>query len=114
MAVRRARSGSRVRMASRRSARGRTCAISSRWWRSNSLDAADARRTFGTRMATFGGFRRGDEFFFGEVRDEQVFRLTSAPWLGGQPEGRNYSLGELLIEMPVAPSKLIAVGLNYA
>src|SRR3954465_376732 len=65
-------------------------------------------------MATFGGFRRGDEFFFGEVRDEQVFRLTSAPWLGGKPDGTNHSLGEVRIDLPVAPSKIIAVGLNYA
>src|SRR3982751_1399068 len=65
-------------------------------------------------MRTFGGFRRGEESFFGEVRGEQVFRLTNAPWLDGQPEGKNYSLGELQIDLPVAPSKLIAVGLNYA
>src|SRR6476619_6252363 len=65
-------------------------------------------------MATFGGFRHGDEFFFGEVRDDQVFRLTSAPWLGGKPDGTNQSLGEVRIDLPVAPSKIIAVGLNYA
>ena len=28
--------------------------------------------------------------------------------------GENYSLGELQIDLPVAPSKVIAVGLNYA
>src|SRR3954447_1827397 len=65
-------------------------------------------------MATFGGFRHGDEFFFGEVRDEQVFRLTSAPWLGGKPDGTNQSLGDVRIDLPVAPSKIIAVGLSYA
>ncbi|MFL6530380.1 MAG: fumarylacetoacetate hydrolase family protein [Chthoniobacterales bacterium] len=65
-------------------------------------------------MRTFGGFRTGDEFFFGEVHEEQVHRLTSAPWLGGESDGKNYSLGELQIDLPVAPSKLIAVGLNYA
>src|SRR4051794_30820763 len=65
-------------------------------------------------MRTFGGFRRGEESFFGEVRGEQVYRLTRAPWVGGESDGSNYSLGELQIDLPVAPSKVIAVGLNYA
>ena len=38
-------------------------------------------------MRTFGGFRLGDEKFFGEVRGDKVFRLTSAPWLGGEETG---------------------------
>ncbi|MGZ5001956.1 MAG: fumarylacetoacetate hydrolase family protein, partial [Chthoniobacterales bacterium] len=45
---------------------------------------------------------------------EEVFRLTSVPWLDGSETGDNYSLGELQIDLPVAPSKVIAVGLNYA
>lgn len=65
-------------------------------------------------MRTFGGFKLGEEFFFGEVRDEEVQRLTSAPWNGGQADGRDYSLGKLAIDLPVQPSKIIAVGLNYA
>src|SRR3979411_2119370 len=65
-------------------------------------------------MQTFGGFKKGEAKFFGEVRGEKVFRLTSAPWLGGKETGENYSLGQLEIDLPVAPSKVIAVGLNYA
>ncbi|HEV3408937.1 MAG TPA: fumarylacetoacetate hydrolase family protein [Chthoniobacterales bacterium] len=65
-------------------------------------------------MRTFGGFRLGDEFFYGEVRREEVRRLTRAPWLGVEPDGRVHPLRELQIDLPVAPSKLIAVGLNYA
>jgi 2-keto-4-pentenoate hydratase/2-oxohepta-3-ene-1,7-dioic acid hydratase in catechol pathway len=65
-------------------------------------------------MRTFGGFKAGNEIFFGEVVDQEVRRLTSAPWLGGEPDGLVHSLGELKIELPVAPSKIIAVGLNYA
>lgn len=65
-------------------------------------------------MRIFGGFRLGEEFFFGEVRGELVHRLTSAPWLGGEEVHDNYSLGDLQISLPVAPSKIIAVGLNYA
>lgn len=65
-------------------------------------------------MRTFGGFKLGEESFFGELRGEEVDRLTSAPWSGGEADGRKYSLGELQINLPVAPSKVIAVGLNYA
>ena len=65
-------------------------------------------------MAIFGGFTYGDEFLFGELRGDRVFGLTSAPWLGGEATGENYSLDELQLVLPVAPSKVIAVGLNYA
>ena len=65
-------------------------------------------------MRTFGGFRAGTDFFYGEVRGEKVHRLKSAPWLGLDTTGAVHSLGELEIDLPVAPSKLIAVGLNYA
>ncbi len=65
-------------------------------------------------MRTFGGFKIGETKFFGEVRGEKVFRLTSAPWLEINETGQNYSLGEVTIDLPVTPSKVIAVGLNYA
>ena len=65
-------------------------------------------------MRSFGRFRRGDERFYGELRGEQVQRLTTAPWLGIEPDGAVLPLGELQVDVPVEPSKLIAVGLNYA
>ncbi len=65
-------------------------------------------------MRTFGGFRAGDDFFFAEVCGEQIHRLTSAPWLGGEADGSTKPLREVQIDLPVAPGKLIAVGLNYA
>ena len=65
-------------------------------------------------MRTFGGFKLDGVHFFGEVRGDIVHRLTSAPWLGGEPDGSEHSLGEVQIDLPVAPSKIIAVGLNYA
>jgi 2-keto-4-pentenoate hydratase/2-oxohepta-3-ene-1,7-dioic acid hydratase in catechol pathway len=65
-------------------------------------------------MRTFGGFKSGAEFFFGEVRGDNVHRLTRAPWLGLEFEGGVAPLRDLAIDLPVAPSKLIAVGLNYA
>jgi 2-keto-4-pentenoate hydratase/2-oxohepta-3-ene-1,7-dioic acid hydratase in catechol pathway len=65
-------------------------------------------------MRSFGGFSAGGEFFFGEVRGAEVHRLTRAPWLGIEPDGAVLPLNEVRIDVPVAPSKLIAVGLNYA
>ena len=65
-------------------------------------------------MGVFGGFKNGDETFYGEVRGEKIHRLTSAPWLGVVDDGAVLSLCDAAIDLPVAPSKIIAVGLNYA
>jgi len=65
-------------------------------------------------MRTFGGFRRDDELVYGEVRGADVHLLTKPFWLGLDFTGDTVSLSELQIDVPVAPSKLIAVGLNYA
>lgn len=65
-------------------------------------------------MRSFGGFRSDSRFFFGEVHGEEVYRLTKAPWLGIELEGVSFLLRDLQIDLPVAPSKIIAVGLNYA
>lgn len=65
-------------------------------------------------MRTFGCFTSGSSRFYGELRGEKVHSLTSAPWLGLNLDGQTWPLTELRIEVPVAPSKLIAVGLNYA
>lgn len=65
-------------------------------------------------MRAFGGFRRDDRLFYGEVRGDEVRVLAQPYWSGEKETGEVYSLGELQIEVPVAPSKLLAVGLNYA
>jgi 2-keto-4-pentenoate hydratase/2-oxohepta-3-ene-1,7-dioic acid hydratase in catechol pathway len=65
-------------------------------------------------MRTFGGFCRNDRPFYGEVRGDEVHVLAQPYWLGEKETGEIYSLGELRVDVPVAPSKLIAVGLNYA
>ena len=65
-------------------------------------------------MKTFGGFRSGDHFFYGEVRGDDVHVLAQPYWLEIQTTGEVLPLASLQIELPVAPSKLIAVGLNYA
>lgn len=65
-------------------------------------------------MRTFGGFKAGSESFYGEVRGDEVHRLTKAPWFGVEFEGTVVPVDGVQIDLPVAPSKLIAVGLNYA
>src|SRR6266516_1150800 len=65
-------------------------------------------------MKTFGGFRSDDEFFYGELRGDEVHRLSQPYWIQVQHTGEIRPLANLQIDVTVAPSKLIAVGLNYA
>ncbi|HEV2803900.1 MAG TPA: fumarylacetoacetate hydrolase family protein [Chthoniobacterales bacterium] len=65
-------------------------------------------------MRTFGGFKRNGEIVYGEIRNEEIHLLAKPFWLGIEPTGEIVPLRELQIDVPVAPSKLIAVGLNYA
>jgi 2-keto-4-pentenoate hydratase/2-oxohepta-3-ene-1,7-dioic acid hydratase in catechol pathway len=65
-------------------------------------------------MKTFGGFRSGGRFFYGELRGHDVHVLAKQYWIEFQPTGEVLPLADLHIDLPVAPSKLIAVGLNYA
>src|SRR5947207_5018257 len=65
-------------------------------------------------MRTFGGFKSGSEFFYGEVSGDDVRILAKPYWIDIQPAGEVRKLAQLEVTVPVAPSKLIAVGLNYA
>ncbi len=65
-------------------------------------------------MRTFGRFKKVEHFLYGEVRGNEVHVLAQPYWLGLEFTGEVHSLGDLQIDVPVAPSKLIAVGLNYA
>src|SRR5438067_11532603 len=65
-------------------------------------------------MRIFGGFRFGEEFLYGEARGDEVHLLSKPYWLGLDFTGATVPLRELQIDVPVAPSKLMAVGLNYA
>src|SRR4051812_40392258 len=65
-------------------------------------------------MRTFGGFKRNSEIVYGEVRGEEVHLLAQPYWLGLDFTNEVVPLPELEIDIPVAPSKLMAVGLNYA
>src|SRR6202030_3237604 len=63
---------------------------------------------------TFGGFKTGDRFFYGEVRGDDVHVLANPFWIDVAPTGEVLKLAGVGVDLPVAPSKLIAVGLNYA
>jgi 2-keto-4-pentenoate hydratase/2-oxohepta-3-ene-1,7-dioic acid hydratase in catechol pathway len=65
-------------------------------------------------MRTFGGFKSGKEFFYGEVLGDEVHGLAKPYWTKIEPTGEVRKLGDVVVDLPVAPSKLIAVGLNYA
>ncbi len=65
-------------------------------------------------MRTFGGFKSGSEFFYGEVSGEDVQILAKPYWIAVERTGEVRKLRQLDIDLPVAPSKLLAVGLNYA
>jgi 2-keto-4-pentenoate hydratase/2-oxohepta-3-ene-1,7-dioic acid hydratase in catechol pathway len=65
-------------------------------------------------MRTFGGFRLGEEFFYGEVVGDEVHILENPFWIDLEPTGEVSKLSLVDVDLAVAPSKLIAVGLNYA
>ena len=65
-------------------------------------------------MRTFGGFRSGNKFFYGELIGDEVHVLEYPYWIDLKPTGETTKLGALDIDLPVAPAKLMAIGLNYA
>ena len=65
-------------------------------------------------MRIFGRFRSSEEFFYGEVLGEDVHMLAKPYWIEIRPTGDMRKLTDLHVDVPVAPSKLIAVGLNYS
>src|SRR3982751_289618 len=65
-------------------------------------------------MRIFGRFKSGNDTFFGEVLGDQVQPLRQPYWQNIEPDGNVRCLTSLDIDVPVAPSKIIAVGLNYA
>src|SRR4029450_8915158 len=65
-------------------------------------------------MRTFGGFRSERRFIYGEIRNDEVHVLKNPFWIDIEPTGEIIRLTSVIVDLPVAPSKLIAVGLNYA
>src|SRR3954466_6698140 len=65
-------------------------------------------------MRSFGGFNRNGQIVYGEIRGEDVHLLAKPFWLGLDFTREIAPLSRPQIYLPVAPGKLIAVGLNYA
>ena len=65
-------------------------------------------------MRVFGCFKSADDLFYAELIGDQVHRLRNPFWVDIQPTGDVRRLADVQTGVPVAPSKLIAVGLNYA
>jgi 2-keto-4-pentenoate hydratase/2-oxohepta-3-ene-1,7-dioic acid hydratase in catechol pathway len=65
-------------------------------------------------MRVFGRFKSGTDLFYGEVIGDQVHRLRLPYWQNIEASGDVRPLNDLKIDVPVAPSKVLAVGLNYA
>src|SRR5438067_8945615 len=66
-------------------------------------------------MRTFGAFSaKGGKPFYGELIGDEVSVLERPFWLSFEPTGEKIGRRDLEIGVPVSPSKLIAVGLNYA
>src|SRR5438874_13434675 len=66
-------------------------------------------------MRTFGAFSaKGGTLFYGEVIGDEVHVLRKPFWLDLEATGGKLDRHDLEIGVRVSPSKLIAVGLNYA
>jgi 2-keto-4-pentenoate hydratase/2-oxohepta-3-ene-1,7-dioic acid hydratase in catechol pathway len=65
-------------------------------------------------MAAIGRFQKGDEIFYAKVVDGEVFRLNGDVFGSPSFEKKPTKLKGVRTLTPVAPSKIIAIGLNYA
>src|SRR5438045_7101706 len=67
-----------------------------------------------TLMAAIGRFQKGDEIFHAKVIDGELFRLQGDVFGSPSHERKPVPLKGVKTLTPVNPSKIIAVGLNYA
>jgi len=65
-------------------------------------------------MAAIGRFQKGDEIFYAKVVDGELFRLRGDVFGSPSFDKKPISFKGLKTLTPVAPSKIIAIGLNYA
>jgi 2-keto-4-pentenoate hydratase/2-oxohepta-3-ene-1,7-dioic acid hydratase in catechol pathway len=65
-------------------------------------------------MAAIGRFQRGDEIFYAKVVDGELFRLIGDVFGSPSFEKKPTKAKGLKTLTPVAPSKVICIGLNYA
>lgn len=65
-------------------------------------------------MAAIGRFQKGDEVFYAKVIDGEIFRLHGEVFGSPSFDKKPTRLKGVRTLTPVLPSKIIAVGLNYA
>jgi 2-keto-4-pentenoate hydratase/2-oxohepta-3-ene-1,7-dioic acid hydratase in catechol pathway len=65
-------------------------------------------------MAAIGRFQKGDEIFHAKVVDGEIYRLQGDVYGSPSFEKKPLKLKGVRTLTPVHPSKIIAVGLNYA
>jgi 2-keto-4-pentenoate hydratase/2-oxohepta-3-ene-1,7-dioic acid hydratase in catechol pathway len=65
-------------------------------------------------MAAIGRFQKGDEIFYAKVIDGEIFRLRGDVFGSPSFDRKPMKLKGVRTLIPVTPSKIIAVGLNYA
>jgi len=65
-------------------------------------------------MAAIGRFQKGDEVFYARVVDGEIFRLHGDVFGSPSFDKKPTSIKGVRTLIPVVPSKIVAVGLNYA
>src|SRR3989442_2318849 len=65
-------------------------------------------------MAAIGRFQKGDDIFYAKVVDGELFRLQGDVFGSPSYQKKPFALKGVKTLTPVSPSKIIAVGLNYA
>jgi 2-keto-4-pentenoate hydratase/2-oxohepta-3-ene-1,7-dioic acid hydratase in catechol pathway len=65
-------------------------------------------------MAAIGRFQKGDDIFFAKVVDGELFRLRGEVFGSPSFDKKPTPIKGVRTLVPVVPSKIIAVGLNYA
>jgi 2-keto-4-pentenoate hydratase/2-oxohepta-3-ene-1,7-dioic acid hydratase in catechol pathway len=65
-------------------------------------------------MAAIGRFQKGDDVFYAKVVDGELFRLQGDVFGSPSFEKKPTPFKGLRTLIPVVPSKIVAVGLNYA
>ena len=65
-------------------------------------------------MAAIGRFQKGDDIFYAKIVDGEIYRVRGDVFGSPSFERKPMKLKGVRTLTPVAPSKIIAVGLNYA
>jgi 2-keto-4-pentenoate hydratase/2-oxohepta-3-ene-1,7-dioic acid hydratase in catechol pathway len=65
-------------------------------------------------MAAIGRFQKGDDVFYARVVDGEIFRLHGDVFGSPSFDKKPTSIKGVRTLIPVVPSKIVAVGLNYA